>query len=375
MDDYDERTPTFFSPKQPQEDTPATDPLGDYLVAIGGTDPGRIAEVQDNGVTIGRDPGREVVFADTELSRLHARVTRAPNGLVAEDLGSTNGTFVDGVRISAPTLLRDGAVLRVGRQYLKYERRTRKDAERAQELARDIRKAFRYVTSLLPPPITDGPLRVHWRFHPSAHLGGDAFGYDWLAPDTFLFYLMDVAGHGVGAAMHSVTVMNVMRQRALPQVDFADPAAILTSLNNRFQMDQYDDMYFTMWCGVYDTTRRTLTFSVAGHHAAYVVPAARDRAEPLTLPDMMIGAMPELVYQNRQCEIAPGSTLYLFSDGAFELVTKDEHQWGLSDFLEFLKKPVTRGVSEPDRLYKAVQEIAGSGPFADDFTLLSVTIA
>jgi len=301
MDDYDERTPTFFSPKQPQEDIPATDPLGDYLVAIGGTDPGRIAEVQDNGVTIGRDPGREVVFADTELSRLHARVTRAPNGLVAEDLGSTNGTFVDGVRISAPTLLRDGAVLRVGRQYLKYERRTRKDAERAQELARDIQKAFRYVTSLLPPPITDGPLRVHWRFHPSAHLGGDAFGYDWLAPDTFLFYLMDVAGHGVGAAMHSVTVMNVMRQRALPQVDFADPAAILTSLNNRFQMDQYDDMYFTMWCGVYDTTRRTLTFSVAGHHAAYVVPAARDRAEPLTVPDMMIGAMPELVYQNRQC--------------------------------------------------------------------------
>jgi len=56
-------------------------------------------------------------------------------------------------------------------------------------------------------------------------------------------------------------------------------------------------------------------------------------------------------------------------------VTKDEHQWGLSDFLEFLKKPMTRGVSEPDRLYKAIQEIAGSGPFADDFTLLSVTIA
>ena len=82
MDDFDSQTPTFFSPKQPQEDTPATDPLGDYLVAIGGTDPGRIAEVEDNGVTIGRDPGREVVFADTELSRLHARVTRAPNGVM-----------------------------------------------------------------------------------------------------------------------------------------------------------------------------------------------------------------------------------------------------------------------------------------------------
>ena len=60
---------------------------------------------------------------------------------------------------------------------LKYERRSRLDVKKAQELERDIRKASDYVLSLLPAPIASGPVRAEWRFVPSAQLGGDAFGY------------------------------------------------------------------------------------------------------------------------------------------------------------------------------------------------------
>ena len=85
--------------------------------------------------------------------------------------------------------------------------------------------------SLLPAPLTTGPVRADWRFLPSTQLGGDAFGYDWLDQDTLVFYLIDVSGHGAGSAMHSVTVLNVLRQRALPDVDFRNPAEVLASLN------------------------------------------------------------------------------------------------------------------------------------------------
>ena len=117
------------------------------------------------------------------------------------------------------------------------------------------RSAGNYVLSLLPPPLSTGTVRADWRFVPSAQLGGDAFGYFWLDPETFVFYLFDVAGHGVGSAMHSATVMNVLRQRALPQVDFADPASVLSSLNHRFQMDGHAGLFFTMWYGVYHVPR------------------------------------------------------------------------------------------------------------------------
>src|SRR6187431_816242 len=214
---------------------PAAD-TGDYLVIVEGIDPGRYVEIGDEPLTIGRDVRQTIVFAtDSEVSRLHARVLRRNNEIVAEDAGSTNGTFVGPERLTAdPTVLREGDVLRVGRQLLKYERRSRRDVERTTKLNRDLLKASNYVLSLLPPPIHTGPVRVSWRFVPSTQLGGDAFGYYWLDPSTFVFYLVDVSGHGVGSAMHSVSVLNVMRQRALPNVDFRNPSEVLASLNARF---------------------------------------------------------------------------------------------------------------------------------------------
>ena len=239
--------------------------LGHYLVAIGGAETGRCVEVGDTPVTIGRDARQTLVFAaDTEVSRLHARVSLVDGKAVAEDLGSTNGTFVDARRIAAQVRLHEGNVLRVGRQFLKYERRRRDDVERAQELDSDLRRASSYVRSLLPAPQAGGSVRTEWHYVPSAQLGGDGLGYFWLDPGTFVFYLVDVSGHGVGPAMHSVTVLNVLRQRALPDVNFGDPASVLASLNSRFQMVDHGGLYFTIWYGVLRRQRARVDLQLRG---------------------------------------------------------------------------------------------------------------
>ena len=56
------------------------------------------------------------------------------------------------------------------------------------------------MQSLLPDKLKKGLIKTDWRFVPSAELGGDSFGYHWLDDDHFAFYLLDVSGHGVGAA-------------------------------------------------------------------------------------------------------------------------------------------------------------------------------
>jgi hypothetical protein len=206
QDDEFERTTFIGRGRGDSVRLPAT--FGHYMLVVDGLEPGRRFEVGSQPVTIGRDPRQMLVFADTEVSRLHARLSLVAGEVIAEDLGSTNGTFVDARRITAPAVLREGNVLRVGRQLLKYERRDRHDVERSQELDRDLLKASGYVLSLLPAPTSEGPVHAEWRFVPSAQLGGDAFGYFWLESGTFVFYLIDVSGHGVGSAMHSVTVLN-----------------------------------------------------------------------------------------------------------------------------------------------------------------------
>jgi serine phosphatase RsbU (regulator of sigma subunit) len=173
--------------------------------------------------------------------------------------------------------------------------------------------------------------------------------------------------------MHSVGVMNVLRQRALPDVDFTRPADVLSSLNKRFQMDGHDGMYFTIWYGVYRASARTLAFSAAGHHPAYLVDPDRRGFQALGRSQLMIGVVPDAVYEVQEATVPPGSTLYLFSDGVFEVATSDDRMWTLPEFLPFLLHPPEPGVSEPERLSRAVRSVAKAGVLDDDFSLVAVT--
>jgi len=65
-------------------------------------------------VTIGRQSGCTVVIRDTNVSREHAQLRRRPNGWTLRDLGSTNGTKLNGVRVDDEQMLADGDVIMLG---------------------------------------------------------------------------------------------------------------------------------------------------------------------------------------------------------------------------------------------------------------------
>lgn len=329
--------------------------------------------VPPGGAVIGRREPADIVLQDSELSRAHCRLTLNWAELVVTDLGSTNGTYVDGVRAEGPTPVPVGALLHVGNQVLKHEWRTRRELQQAEELDRDLEKALAYVRALLPDPIAEGPIRAEWRYLPSAKLGGDAFGYGPLGEHLFAFYLIDVSGHGAGAALHSTAILNVLRQHALPGVDMARPGEVLQALNEMFQMERHAGMYFTMWYGVFDTRTRRLEFASAGHHPAFVVPADHSAATGLRTRNPMIGAIPGRTYQTDAADIPPGASIYLFSDGVYEIVTIDGLQWGLQDFIPLILKPSVGDLPECERLFREVTAAARPGGLDDDFTLVVLT--
>lgn len=89
------------------------------LVVTSGPAEGLRVEVRD-GLTIGREH-TDLELDDPEVSRRHALLRLTAGGLEIEDLGSRNGVRVDGLRIDAPTVLRDGAVVRLGKTTLRIE--------------------------------------------------------------------------------------------------------------------------------------------------------------------------------------------------------------------------------------------------------------
>jgi serine phosphatase RsbU (regulator of sigma subunit) len=372
-EDFADRTTIFRRddtlPADVQED------FGHYLLVIGGTGLGRRLSVEGEPITIGRDPSCSFTLASPDVSRRHCRLQLVAGEVFATDLNSTNGTYIDGKKLESSTLLPDGSILEVGQQILKHERRSQREMQEAQDIDRDLEKARNYVLSLLPPPIASGPLQTEWFIVPSTKVGGDAFGYGGLDEQNFMAYLVDVSGHGVGAAMLSVSILNVLRQRALPAADFRRPAEVLGQLNAMFQMENHNGMFFTIWYGVYNTAKRRLTFASGGHHPAYLVSADRKTVTPLKTEGPMIGAVDDYVFAEDSIDVPPGAAVHIFSDGVFEIIDKHGNQQGLNDFLPLLEKPAAEGRSEPQRIYQIVREEARPGPLDDDYSYLVAKFA
>ncbi len=247
-----------------------------------------------------------------------------------------------------------------------------------QVLAHDLATAAHYVRSLLPPPQALGTIRADWRFIPSASLGGDAFGYHDLDADHMAVYLLDVCGHGVGAALLSVSALNAIRSEALPQTDFRDPGAVLAGLNRAFPMERHNDMFFTAWYGVYCRTTGRLRWSGGGHPPALLLPAGGPR-QLLDSEGPLVGAMEGPEYAASEVDVPVGSRLYIYSDGAFEIIRTDGTMWPFAEFVETLSGAAgvpeagNAGASGPlDSLLGHIHGLSGREDFQDDCSMLEL---
>jgi pSer/pThr/pTyr-binding forkhead associated (FHA) protein len=84
------------------------------LIMRRGPQPGEITSLTKQVMILGRDGRHDIVINDPEVSRQHARLLLQPEGYLLEDMGSTNGTFLNGVRLAQPRLLSDGDEIGLG---------------------------------------------------------------------------------------------------------------------------------------------------------------------------------------------------------------------------------------------------------------------
>jgi pSer/pThr/pTyr-binding forkhead associated (FHA) protein len=91
------------------------------LAITNGPGAGTEADLAAGMVMVGRGADCQLVLDDDYVSTRHARVVAGDSGLYIEDLGSTNGTYVNGMRISAPTTITLQDTVRIGKTVLKLE--------------------------------------------------------------------------------------------------------------------------------------------------------------------------------------------------------------------------------------------------------------
>ncbi|MBP3954563.1 SpoIIE family protein phosphatase [Gemmata sp. G18] len=243
-------------------------------------------------------------------------------------------------------------------------------AETQREMAAELARAARYVQSLLPVPLTSGPIRIAWKFVPSTQLAGDMFGYHWLDPEHLALYLLDVSGHGVGSALLAVSAANVLSANSIPGADARDPGAVVTKLNDMFQMERQDGKYFTIWYGVYRPADKTLAYCNAGHPPAFLLSAGTIHSLEADAP--AVGMMPDLPYATNTVPVAEGARLLVFSDGIMEVEQADGTMWPFADFLERVTSQLTTDGDLLSRHLDFVRALGGREVLADDFSMMDI---
>jgi phosphoserine phosphatase RsbU/P len=236
-------------------------------------------------------------------------------------------------------------------------------------LAHELAEAAAYVKSLLPAPL-EGPIRTNWQFVSSSALGGDFFGHRWLNDHCLAIYLLDVMGHGVGSALLSTSVESVLRGGALANVALDDPAAVIGALNVAFPMEQNDRRFFSMWYGVYDRRDRSLVYTNAGHPPALI--ASGGKVSRLRGTGTLVGLLPDSGFKAKRIYVPRRSRLYLYSDGAYEVITPTGGMLDIEDLEAIIARVSGADGPQTAEILKLIREAHGHMEFQDDVSLLEV---
>jgi sigma-B regulation protein RsbU (phosphoserine phosphatase) len=241
----------------------------------------------------------------------------------------------------------------------------------------ELKQAAAYVRALLPPRLT-GHIRTDWEFIPSTSLGGDSFGYHWIDADHFAMYLLDVCGHGIGAALLSISVINALRSESLNHVDFREPGQVLAELNQVFKMENHNDMFFTIWYGVYHKQKGEIIYACGGHPPPIAITGETPetaRLAKLSGEGFIIGAMPEKEYPSFSFSIKPFTRLYIFSDGIYEVEGCAGKVCMYDDFVGVVGDLYGDSRAHVEDIIDTMKARQGKGVFDDDVSLLEIEFA
>ena len=273
------------------------------------------------------------------------------------------------------------------------DEKNRKLNDMYESIKMDLEAAAQIQRTLLPDRGVSLPgLNFEWLFLPSTFIAGDIFNIFQIDSNIINFYLIDVSGHGIPAALLSTTLSRVLsphaamqlfrpppqirneafERRKNPMISLNSPADVALSLNKRFMSYDEHMQYFTMVYGSFDLQNGNVTITQAGHPPPiYQTPdGAIQTIEGGGFP---IGLVSDADYVDVTFSFEPGGRLFLYSDGITECRNENDAMFGDAA----LQQAIQAGRGLPlnklmEQLQHHITGYRGSDSFEDDISLLVI---
>jgi len=255
--------------------------------------------------------------------------------------------------------------------------------KKQQALDADLKAAAEIQKSLLPTHLSlPSSLELSWQFQPCDAVGGDIFDVFRLDEDHWAFYMLDVSGHGVPAAMITVSAQQRLQpdsglliQRDIGQPShyhITPPAAVLERLDKEYPIDRFDK-YFTITYMVLNVKKGHLMYSSAAHPSPVL---SRKNAEIEILKEggTIIGMDGILPFDEGEKYLRPGDTLFLYTDGLPEYRNRKGEFFTEKRLLEEIiqKKGQPLASATQEIVETIISDFGDNNPPQDDITLLAV---
>ena len=243
--------------------------------------------------------------------------------------------------------------------------------EQQRELNSEVAMAAGIQRGLLPaaPPTVPGAGVSGWCL-PAANVGGDYYDLLLDAEGRLTLLIADVAGHSIGSALLMAMARSVLRREASQG---AGPAAVLDATNRAMYSDLVNaGLFITIFCARYTPADGVLVYANAGHNPPFVLRGGGS-VEQLDADGAAVGFLPDVAFEERECALAPGEALLLYTDGVVEAPDGAGEQFGEERLAE--RATAARGESAEQlvaAIVAAVDGYTGGGNQHDDVTLVAL---
>ena len=231
----------------------------------------------------------------------------------------------------------------------------------------ELSVARRIQMSMLRTNIPERPdLEIYATLNPAKAVGGDL--YDYFVRDNRLYFCIgDVAGKGVPAALVMTTVCGAFRLLAESE---SEPQHIVTRMNDMMTRDNSMTIFVTFFAGVLDLDTGRLRYCNAGHKAPVLIP----QFSLLTpkLRNLPVGAMPDRTFTQQETTLAPGTTIFLYTDGLDEAENAQHQMFGKERIKDVLQTTSPKPHTLIEQMTQAVADFVGDTEQSDDLTMLAL---